>query len=171
MVFPAVFSCSFFFFFFFNDTATTEIYTLSLHDALPTCSPSTRTSAPRSTTAIAGWPRRSPTRSTPHHANHPRTRRSRRSPRGRWPAPGSPRSGSVSSTPTPSSSSGAACNAGSGGASPTPRPISPSLASSPTAPPDADSSQTGQASTPQSLSRTNSLAPQVDQVLQQLVGG
>ena len=23
------------FFFFFNDTATTEIYTLSLHDALP----------------------------------------------------------------------------------------------------------------------------------------
>src|SRR5256885_7279443 len=27
-------SC-FFYFFFFNDTATTEIYTLSLHDALP----------------------------------------------------------------------------------------------------------------------------------------
>src|SRR6266498_5749567 len=27
----------FFFFFFFNDTATTEIYTLSLHDALPNC--------------------------------------------------------------------------------------------------------------------------------------
>src|SRR6478672_13289723 len=26
---------SFFLFFFFNDTATTEIYTLSLHDALP----------------------------------------------------------------------------------------------------------------------------------------
>src|SRR2546430_8274040 len=26
---------AFFFFFFFNDTATTEIYTLSLHDALP----------------------------------------------------------------------------------------------------------------------------------------
>jgi len=25
----------FFIFFFFNDTATTEIYTLSLHDALP----------------------------------------------------------------------------------------------------------------------------------------
>src|SRR6476620_10650631 len=25
------------FFFFFNDTATTEIYTLSLHDALPVC--------------------------------------------------------------------------------------------------------------------------------------
>src|SRR5690348_17679867 len=28
-------SFCFFFFFFFNDTATTEIYTLSLHDALP----------------------------------------------------------------------------------------------------------------------------------------
>src|SRR2546430_9805764 len=26
-------------FFFFNDTATTEIYTLSLHDALPICGP------------------------------------------------------------------------------------------------------------------------------------
>src|SRR2546430_7566621 len=29
-------------FFFFNDTATTEIYTLSLHDALPICSRSSR---------------------------------------------------------------------------------------------------------------------------------
>src|SRR5256884_9825787 len=29
----------FVFFFFFNDTATTEIYTLSLHDALPISSP------------------------------------------------------------------------------------------------------------------------------------
>src|SRR2546426_9605476 len=28
-----------FLFFFFNDTATTEIYTLSLHDALPICTP------------------------------------------------------------------------------------------------------------------------------------
>src|SRR2546427_8642972 len=28
-----------FLFFFFNDTATTEIYTLSLHDALPICYP------------------------------------------------------------------------------------------------------------------------------------
>ena len=27
--------CINFYFFFFNDTATTEIYTLSLHDALP----------------------------------------------------------------------------------------------------------------------------------------
>src|SRR5438876_11172632 len=31
------FTILFFFFFFFNDTATTEIYTLSLHDALPIC--------------------------------------------------------------------------------------------------------------------------------------
>src|SRR6266487_7109305 len=36
--------------FFFNDTATTEIYTLSLHDALPISPPSCRTppgAAPR----------------------------------------------------------------------------------------------------------------------------
>src|SRR2546427_1482683 len=32
-------SCFYFFFFFFNDTATTEIYTLSLHDALPISRP------------------------------------------------------------------------------------------------------------------------------------
>src|SRR3712207_8079751 len=38
--------------FFFNDTATTEIYTLSLHDALPICEGSLpkRTSASRSVT-------------------------------------------------------------------------------------------------------------------------
>src|SRR5476649_2982646 len=30
-----LFGSRFFLFFFFNDTATTEIYTLSLHDALP----------------------------------------------------------------------------------------------------------------------------------------
>src|SRR5262245_66248785 len=36
--FVPVFCRSFLFcFFFFNDTATTEIYTLSLHDALPIC--------------------------------------------------------------------------------------------------------------------------------------
>src|SRR5437588_8084956 len=33
-----------FFFFFFNDTATTEIYTLSLHDALPICEQGLRSS-------------------------------------------------------------------------------------------------------------------------------
>src|SRR5438105_14884984 len=42
----------FFFFFFFNDTATTEIYTLSLHDALPISSRLPR--AP----ACGGSPRR-----------------------------------------------------------------------------------------------------------------
>src|SRR2546430_6498264 len=35
-------------FFFFNDTATTEIYTLSLHDALPI-------STPRSASTAARW--------------------------------------------------------------------------------------------------------------------
>src|ERR1035438_6867298 len=35
-------------FFFFNDTATTEIYTLSLHDALPICLAYTTQSALRS---------------------------------------------------------------------------------------------------------------------------
>src|SRR2546422_10504014 len=35
LVFILTYVSFFFFFFFFNDTATTEIYTLSLHDALP----------------------------------------------------------------------------------------------------------------------------------------
>src|SRR3712207_6947499 len=35
MVLDGRWSCGVVFFFFFNDTATTEIYTLSLHDALP----------------------------------------------------------------------------------------------------------------------------------------
>src|SRR6266576_5042627 len=34
-IFLLIFFLLIFFFFFFNDTATTEIYTLSLHDALP----------------------------------------------------------------------------------------------------------------------------------------
>src|SRR5437773_11433515 len=33
----SVFTLLFFLFFFFNDAAPTEIYTLSLHDALPIC--------------------------------------------------------------------------------------------------------------------------------------
>src|SRR2546422_8880120 len=44
-------------FFFFNDTATTEIYTLSLHDALPICrrprSPSTRRGSARASRRAA----------------------------------------------------------------------------------------------------------------------
>src|SRR6266511_1426993 len=48
-----------FFFFFFNDTATTEIYTLSLHDALPISRaiPSSSSSCP---TARCCWTRRFP---------------------------------------------------------------------------------------------------------------
>src|SRR5947209_20408122 len=46
----------FLFFFFFNDTATTEIYTLSLHDALPICA------ARPSSAAAARWRRASPQR-------------------------------------------------------------------------------------------------------------
>src|SRR2546430_12248686 len=46
-------------FFFFNDTATTEIYTLSLHDALPILMSSYRTTliAPSgsSTASITSW--------------------------------------------------------------------------------------------------------------------
>src|SRR2546430_1280010 len=38
LIFSLIIACLFLFsFFFFNDTATTEIYTLSLHDALPIC--------------------------------------------------------------------------------------------------------------------------------------
>src|SRR2546430_11169687 len=39
---------SLFTFFFFNDTATTEIYTLSLHDALPISHGAARSGAPPS---------------------------------------------------------------------------------------------------------------------------
>src|SRR3712207_7176115 len=59
-----------FFIFFFNDPATTEIYTLSLHDALPICrcSPSppicSPGSSPRSPTPRARRRRRSSTSSS-----------------------------------------------------------------------------------------------------------
>src|SRR5438034_4049635 len=46
-------SASLFFLFFFNDTATTEIYTLSLHDALPICG---KASASRKSESPAGDP-------------------------------------------------------------------------------------------------------------------
>src|SRR6266568_4177518 len=42
------------YFFFFNDTATTEIYTLSLHDALPICSLPGRSARTRSGSAVGG---------------------------------------------------------------------------------------------------------------------
>src|SRR5258705_7308834 len=47
----------FFFFFFFNDTATTEIYTLSLHDALPIWS--RRVGVTTRSTMQSGWARTS----------------------------------------------------------------------------------------------------------------
>src|SRR5256885_8224660 len=47
--------CTSFFFFFFNDTATTEIYTLSLHDALPISRAGRWRSAPPTATAPP-WP-------------------------------------------------------------------------------------------------------------------
>src|SRR2546422_11658114 len=56
-------------FFFFNDTATTEIYTLSLHDALPI---STTTSS-----AIAMMARRTPSATVPTNSITKR-RRARR---------------------------------------------------------------------------------------------
>src|SRR2546422_1980517 len=65
-------SSSSLFFFFFNDTATTEIYTLSLHDALPICSsllPRMRTNSRSSSdlsTAPESTPRTSSTRSEEH---------------------------------------------------------------------------------------------------------
>src|ERR1019366_9921006 len=52
-------------FFFFNDTATTEIYTLSLHDALPiwksTCwvAPAAWTVLPAGTSTSGRWSQRS----------------------------------------------------------------------------------------------------------------
>src|SRR2546422_4007963 len=51
---------SLFFFFFFNDTATTEIYTLSLHDALPISSMNRMSPAP----SEVSMPTRSPGRSS-----------------------------------------------------------------------------------------------------------
>src|SRR5256885_15214104 len=44
---------SYYFFFFFNDTATTEIYTLSLHDALPISRTTTDLEASSDTGAVA----------------------------------------------------------------------------------------------------------------------
>src|SRR3712207_7549546 len=46
--------------FFFNDTATTEIYTLSLHDALPICSSGRGSGCARTARAGRGSSRRPP---------------------------------------------------------------------------------------------------------------
>src|SRR3712207_9511353 len=51
------------FLFFFNDTATTEIYTLSLHDALPISRLGTRrVAAPKASQAAFAFPTRRPGR-------------------------------------------------------------------------------------------------------------
>src|SRR5271167_5273809 len=47
------------FFFFFNDTATTEIYTLSLHDALPISGRVALAFSPMQATSIGTWRQRS----------------------------------------------------------------------------------------------------------------
>src|SRR6266567_8888168 len=57
------------YFFFFNDTATTEIYTLSLHDALPISCTSTgtaRTRRPRPSSTVGCAPATSCGRSEEH---------------------------------------------------------------------------------------------------------
>src|SRR3712207_9434381 len=66
-------------YFFFNDTATTEIYTLSLHDALPISMPRTRTTfcRPRSPRAMVtsrfGTPKRSARNATSARVAAPRS--------------------------------------------------------------------------------------------------
>src|SRR2546427_10201587 len=66
------------FFFFFNDTATTEIYTLSLHDALPISLLTTDTvllitvpfvtPAPTATVSVRIWEDRKSTRLNSSHS-------------------------------------------------------------------------------------------------------
>src|SRR5256885_16308079 len=56
----------FFSFFFFNDTATTEIYTLSLHDALPICCRPCSRRSRRSTPTPCSAPGCSSARSEEH---------------------------------------------------------------------------------------------------------
>src|SRR3712207_7092556 len=53
-------------FFFFNDTATTEIYTLSLHDALPIYPPERRAGQRGQRLAGAGAARREPAAGVVH---------------------------------------------------------------------------------------------------------
>src|SRR2546422_10632830 len=67
-----------YFFFFFNDTATTEIYTLSLHDALP-ISRGTSGSARRSRTRPAGRGRDARGGHAPRTRRRPRRRAPTRS--------------------------------------------------------------------------------------------
>src|SRR5256885_16983555 len=57
-------------FFFFNDTATTEIYTLSLHDALPISRKPHRPLARGRPDGSAGRPRRRDRKSTRLNSSH-----------------------------------------------------------------------------------------------------
>src|SRR5208282_6841610 len=84
-----VISCIFYFFFFFNDTATTEIYTLSLHDALPT----SLAWVPRAVTVRLAKTRRNPR----EDRSGARSGRSPGRPAG-FPLAGSPAAGSPSDT-------------------------------------------------------------------------
>src|SRR5438477_11513623 len=60
-----------FFFFFFNDTATTEIYTLSLHDALPISSGCAHRAGPCMHVSRLGSPRKTEDRkSTRLNSSH-----------------------------------------------------------------------------------------------------
>src|ERR1041384_5331193 len=91
--------------FFFNDTATTEIYTLSLHDALPTCSADAGWES-CSWRATWRWTGSSPSSCCPRSSPTPRRATAscaRRAPRPGCPTPTSCRS-------TPSSSWATACS-------------------------------------------------------------
>src|SRR3712207_8335861 len=72
--------------FFFNDTATTEIYTLSLHDALPISPSPTPASASRSCRPTPAWARRSTMGSPARPAStSPTCRRTTSTRRTTWP--------------------------------------------------------------------------------------
>src|SRR6266498_92809 len=61
----------FLFFFFFNDTATTEIYTLSLHDALPIPVPTAISARRRTNSAVVSPPACTPRRTPVARATSP----------------------------------------------------------------------------------------------------
>src|SRR2546427_4596076 len=65
-MFYTVLFVNLFFFFFFNDTATTEIYTLSLHDALPICARRNRVGRSRENEAVGYGEARASERSEEH---------------------------------------------------------------------------------------------------------
>src|SRR5208283_6099254 len=77
-----------FLFFFFNDTATTEIYTLSLHDALPICGVRQRRRAGARWPPLPRGSARTPsTAQPPARRCGARTRSRRRFARSRGPSP------------------------------------------------------------------------------------